>query len=238
MHDGGPRIDTAGLMRDWMTQTRDRFAYRCLPMLIANQSGWLILNDAPFTARWTGGESTAAVTVDYDGGEEPRYAASHFGYGILTWTVGYLFRTPPGFNLHVRGPANYLKDAIQPLEGVVEADWASAPFTMNWRFTRRDVPVRFEADEPICMIHPVRRADLEQFQPRLRRLADDPEVRDRYRHFQRQRGEFLATQTSGTPTRQDTDWEKHYLLGVHADGERTVDTHQRRRLLDPFVEDG
>jgi hypothetical protein len=232
----GPRIVTAPAMRDWMTQTRERFAYRCLPMLIANQSGWLILNDAPFTARWSGEQSICGVSITYDGGEEPRYASSHFGHGVLTWNTSFLFHTPPGYNLHVRGPANHLKDAIQPLEGIVETDWASAPFTVNWKFTRRATPVRFEADEPICMVHPIRRGDLEAFRPTIRPLTDDPTLHERYQRFRRQRHEFLTAQTAGP--RPNDQWEKQYFHGAHADGERTVDTHQRRRRLNPFVVDG
>jgi hypothetical protein len=44
-------------------------------------------------------------------GEVSPSAISHFGSGILTWNVPYLFRTPPGYNLLVRGPANWPKDA-------------------------------------------------------------------------------------------------------------------------------
>ena len=43
--------------------------------------------------------------------------SSHFGYGILTWTLPYLFRTPPDWNLLARGPSNLPKDGIQALEG-------------------------------------------------------------------------------------------------------------------------
>ena len=38
--------------------------------------------------------------------------ASHFGSGILTWHLPLLFRTPPGYDLLVRGPANHPKDAM------------------------------------------------------------------------------------------------------------------------------
>jgi hypothetical protein len=37
------------------------------------------------------------------------------------------------------------KDGLAPLEGIVEADWAVVPFTMNWKLIRT-VPVGFEAD--------------------------------------------------------------------------------------------
>ena len=80
---------------------------------------------------------------------------STFGSGILTFTIGYLFRTAPGYNLHVRGPANSPKDGIVALEGVVESDWTEAAFTMNWKVTRPNHPVVFEENEPIAMISPL-----------------------------------------------------------------------------------
>jgi hypothetical protein len=87
-----------------------------------------------------------------------------------------LFRTPAGYNLLVRGPAKYPKDAVRPLEGIVETDWASASFSMSWKFTRKLMPVRFELDEPICMIVPQRRAELEEFAPELRRIENDEDL--------------------------------------------------------------
>ena len=35
----------APLRREWMDTSADRYAYRCLPLLIANQAGWLALNN-------------------------------------------------------------------------------------------------------------------------------------------------------------------------------------------------
>jgi hypothetical protein len=54
--------------RDWMRDLVDQFANRCLPLLIANQSGWLLLNPQPLRATWTGGNGRAGVVVEYDGG--------------------------------------------------------------------------------------------------------------------------------------------------------------------------
>ncbi len=59
------------------------------------------------------------------------------------------------------------------MEGIVETDWASSVFSMNWKLTRAHMPVRFEVDEPICMIVPQRRAELEEFTPELRPIESD-----------------------------------------------------------------
>ena len=166
-------IVPASAGRAWMRETYKGYAHRCLPMLIANQSGWFLLNNAPLRVVWDGRTSINALQIEY---EEERPAkplvSSIFGYGILTWRVDYLFRTPPGYNLSVRGPVNMPKDGIHALDGVVETDWAVASFTMNWKLTRPNHPVTFEAGEPFCMIAPCRRHELEAFEPRITDRAE------------------------------------------------------------------
>ncbi len=53
----GQTIMAAPPARPWMdAYSRTGSPNRCLPMLIANQSGWLILNDISFEATWDGGQ--------------------------------------------------------------------------------------------------------------------------------------------------------------------------------------
>jgi Family of unknown function (DUF6065) len=170
-----PSIIPAPTTRDWMAETDQQFANRCLPMLIANQSGWIILNSVAFSAIWIGDDDIGSVSVSYDASYSPPLTGSYFGYGILTWSIPFVFRTPPGFNLLVRGPANSPKDGVCALEGIVESDWASSTFTMNWKITRPSTPISFEVNEPICMIVPQRRRELESFKPEIRSLDEDPD---------------------------------------------------------------
>ena len=139
--------------RAWMESSRYRFANRCLPLLIANQAGWSLVNDARFSVLWKGGDSHEDTVIRFEG-EPSEPPSSHFGLGVITWNIPYLFRTPPGWNLLARGPANAPKDGIAPLEGLVETDWSAMPFTMNWKLTRPNHPVRFDEGEPICFIFP------------------------------------------------------------------------------------
>jgi len=71
-----------------------RRANRCLPLLIANQAGWAILNPVGFWACWNGGRGLGGVGITPDGPSV--CATSHFGEGIVTWSVHFLFRTLPG----------------------------------------------------------------------------------------------------------------------------------------------
>lgn len=117
--------------RAWMDALPDRYANRCLPLLIANQAGWLLLNPQTVWLSWDGRAGLDAVTVEYEGDVPQTRALSHFGHGIVTFHVPFLFRTTPGWNLLVRGPANCPIDGLYPLEGVVETDWSTATFTLG-----------------------------------------------------------------------------------------------------------
>ncbi len=128
-------IRPAPIDRDWMDRTNQRFAYRCLPVNIANAYGWEILCSSGFVSVWNGEDDLPAISIVPDS-EAPPPAVSHFGHGVLTFHVPCLFRTEPGFDLMVQGPINRPKDAIAALSGVIETDWSPYSFTMNWIFTR------------------------------------------------------------------------------------------------------
>ena len=51
----GLTLEPAAHERDWMLATGHGFANRCLPLLIANQSGWIIRNNATVHLTWSGG---------------------------------------------------------------------------------------------------------------------------------------------------------------------------------------
>jgi hypothetical protein len=218
-----------------MDATDQRYAYRCLPLLIANQAGWFVLNDQPVECIWDGTRELSGVRIRrLDKKTAAGSITSHFGEGIVTWHIPYLFRTPPGYNLLVRGPANWPKDGIQPLEGLVETDWSSASFTMNWKITRARRWVRFDAGEPICMIVPQRRSELECFRTEVRELASDPELAAAHRRWSESRAQFLAKLKVREPAAVERKWQKDYFQGRAAGADNVTSQHQTVLKLCPF----
>lgn len=229
------RLIRAPAARSWMDATGERFANRCLPLLMSNQAGWFVLNSHTLCVTWDGGDDISSLHIEYLQGSEPYPAVSHFGYGILTWNIPYLFRTPPGVNLLVRGPANWPKDGAYPLEGLVETDWSMATFTMNWKLTCADEPILFSLDEPICMIVPQHRGALEAFRPEIRDLEAEPEVFDGYLRWSENRRQFLGDlQVPGSEAAKRA-WQKDYFQGTTPDG-LNVAEHQTRLKLRDFDE--
>jgi hypothetical protein len=219
--------------RAWMDATSERFAHRCLPLLLANQAGWWLVLDRPVAAIWTGGPEPAALTVSC-AGQPPQPASSVFGHGLLTFHVPYLFRTPPGWNLLVRGPANQPRDGIAPLDGLVESDWAVATFTMSWQLTRPGHEVRFASGEPVCMIVPQRRGELESFRPCVVPLASEPATERAYREWAESRDFYLLHRRLTRSRPGASSWQKHYFQGTSPAGEAARE-HQTRLRLEPFA---
>jgi LPS sulfotransferase NodH len=229
------RIVKAPRRREWMDDTRQRHAYRCLPLVIANQHGWLLLCPARLRAVWNGGILLDAVSVEFEGHEGSRFAASHFGSGILTFTLPYVFRTPKGVNLAVRGPANHPKDGISALEGIVETDWTEASFTMNWKFTRPNHPVVFERDEPFAMLTPVPRGYLERFEPQIRSIDEDPELARGYRQWSESRFQFNRELGVAGSAAQKVRSQRHYVRGETVSDKRAAQ-HEISVSLRDFVD--
>jgi hypothetical protein len=234
-------IVRAPMRRDWMNETESRFAYRCLPMVIANQMGWWILNQVEFEVTWNGGPLTSDVSITMPGeqpgfGEVPadQCVVSNFGTGIITFRIPYLFRTPPGTNLWVRGPANYCKDGVQALEGIVEADWSYSTFTMNWKLTRPNHAIHFAVGEPICQLLPFERQFVEKFHPWVDDIQRDEDLARAYVHWTQRRGQFIHDLAIEGSEAQKQQWQHEYFEGLSPAG-TPVEQHQTKLHLAEFV---
>jgi len=231
VNDRPPAIQPGGIKRGWMDASRDHFAYRCLPLTIANQSGWDLLCPTTFTAIWNGGDSIHDLYIKSS--EAAPGALSHFGHGILTFEVGVLFRTSPGHNLWVKGPPNAPKDGVSPLEGVVQTDWSSATFTMNWQVTRPRHKITFERGEPFCRVLPYPRHYLDRFEPHTQSIEADPDVQARFEAWSRSRRQFNETLQSEGDGDGKLGWQKHYHRGRDSHGDQFAD-HQTKVRVKPF----
>jgi hypothetical protein len=236
LHPGWePLIRPAEPTRDWMNATPEAFAYRCLPLNIANAHGWEVLAPCGFEARWWGGTGTDQVEIKIAENPAPKFKpVSLFGQGILTFHIEGLIRTPPGWNLWIGGSPNRPKESIYPLTGVVETDWAPFTFTMNWRFTRAHRWVGFEAGEPICFFFPVQRGYLNDVSPSFVPMQSDPEVLAQFQTWSRSRDAFHAQTEGETPRTASEKWQKHYYRGVDAADQPGAADHQAKLRLAPF----
>jgi Family of unknown function (DUF6065) len=232
----GHRLDIrpAPLERRWMEETDRRFAYRCLPLNIANGHGWEIMCASGFSAQWNGFADKSAIRITPELGTVSP-AISHFGHGVLTFHVPCLFRTEPGFDLYVTGPINRPKDGIAALTGIVETDWAPYTFTMNWLFTRPDAKVRFQKGEPFCHLFPIERGRLEAVSPELRVLSEDPSLEHEHKTWSASRLAFNADLEKPDSDSAREEWQRNYFRGLDPTGAPAdAQGHRVKIRLRPF----
>ena len=230
-----PRIRAAYPKRGWMDGTPESFAYRCLPLNIANAHGWEILSPCGFEAEWNGGSAVDDVVVRTDPGTRAEQApVALFGQGVLTFHVEGLFRTPPGFNLWVGGSPNSAKDGIAALGGIIETDWSPYTFTMNWRFTRPNHVVRFDENEPFCFLFPIERRVIEEIEPLILPIGEDPELKHRFEQWSAARDAFQANVAVNPPASPSENWQKFYYRCVDAAGAAGAGDHQAKLRLREF----
>ena len=222
----------ADYQREWMDSTPHRFAYRCLPLTIANQMGWWIKNPVGFTATWDGRGDPGSIEFRFDVAEDVwgPFINSQFGQGIITWNTPFLFRTKPkGSRLLVTGPANYFKENAHPLTAVIESDWMRMSFTMNWKLMEEGRPTRFEFGDPLFQAIPISvnlGASLEKAVVTYQKLDDDPEVARAYREWSESRRQFHEQKVLGDV--QPDGWQKDYFHGRDIQGRKAASDHMTK----------
>jgi len=234
IHDRAPQVRPGSTSREWMDQTRETFAYRCLPLTIANACGWELLLPCDVEAEWNGGPeiSDLSVRVESEDWGEGRIAASHFGHGVLTFHTGYIVRTEKDVATLARGAPNWPRAGISPLEGLVETDWLPFTFTMNWMFTAPGT-VRFRSGEPFCFLLPVDIGAVEAREPRIMAIDEAPEVAAGFAEWSSLRRDFNARLAARDPDAAKERWQKWYTRGVSPDGEPAPAQHRSKLHLRP-----
>lgn len=207
----GWEINAASPRRDWMEQ--HTHMYRCLPMVIANQNGWVINSPCNISAIWFGGPDIKSMHfwLDKEYNVPKPWVKCHFLGGVITFEFDFIFRSPEKVNLLVRGAPNFYIPGLHPLEGLVETDWLNFTFTMNWKVTEPNKLVKINKGDPICFIQPVPHNYIENFDLEIDHLENNPEMHERQATWSQKRFEFSANRKEGTENRR---WQKHYFDGT------------------------
>jgi hypothetical protein len=223
------KIQIPSRRRDWMDLDNGH-AYKCLPLSVANGFGWEILNPIKFEAIWNGEpQINDSILFNFYPKSEKDDAflaqnniGSHFGNGIITWAaLNFILRTTNGHNMFIKGPTNHFKHGARPLEAIIESDWIPYPFTMNWKITKKRIPITFEKDEPIACFFPVPRHYIESFNVETVKGDLNSDLNKEMNLWAEKRGEMM--------------WNEFYMRGIEkSETKQMFPDHQRAIRGCPF----
>jgi hypothetical protein len=209
--------------RDWFPS---RF-YRCLPLTIGNQYGFLIKSGFDFAVSWDGNPEPEGVKIEIAGdpkdliGIWPSLTA-HFGQGILTINTPFMLRTPPGINLMTINPPNYVIPNVTVMTGVVETDNIRRDFSLNLKLQMPDFTTYIPKGSALAAILPIPRYFVDKFTVVPGSDVFTPEVLD----VETQACEDAYTYREVEQPKHKFNVSQHYLKGMDVYDNKFYD-HQR-----------
>lgn len=90
----------------------------------------------------------------------------------------------------------------------------------------------FEAGEPICQLVPMRRGELESFQPSIAPISATPGPQAEFNTFRESRLAFRQALDDRDPKARAEGWQKDYVRGMTPAGTPAPE-HQTRLQLRP-----
>lgn len=139
--------------RSWFTP----HFYRCLPLSIANQYGFVFILPFDIELTWDGTEGLEGLTIVASEENNLFTVGSQFGNGIVTITTPFFIKTPKNVNIMTINPPNYILPNITVLNGVVETDNLRGNFTFNLKIQIPGITTTLRKGMPISGIIPIPR---------------------------------------------------------------------------------
>lgn len=141
--------------RDWF---HPHF-YRCLPLSVANQYGFVITSEYDFSVEWDGSDEPGGVKIEVEGETSHLFPEieSGLGHGTVTFNPPFILRTPPGVNLLTMAPPNHILYNIMVMSGVVETDNLRRNFSFSIKLQIPGIKTFFPKGTPIAAFIPIPR---------------------------------------------------------------------------------
>lgn len=169
-----PKIEQSRLKRDWMDNTYNKHAYKCLPMSAANVNGWELILQQDVVVQWDGGNTTPRILEGEFLDGRPVVISSIIG--IISFSTGWAINTEEGYDTWITGSPNYFVDGAVPLSATIPSYWWPDEFNMNWKITEIGKPVKFEAGMPFMFFNIYNNDLLENTEVVVENLWDKPEL--------------------------------------------------------------
>jgi hypothetical protein len=215
-HQNAPLVQQSRIKRDWMDDTYNKHAYQCLPMTVANVSGWELVLDEDLVVIWEGGNTV--VKVLSGGTQKDRQVAHPSMIGIISLSTGWAINTEEGYATWVTGSPNYFIDGAVPLAATIPSSWWPDEVQMNWKITKVNEPVTFPAGTPYCFFTIYPEGLLESVEFEVSNIWDKPDlIESRVKYSDMK----MKNQEENPWT-----WTKGIKTGLDADGNKIGPTFQ------------
>lgn len=191
-------IEPATRSREWMKENPHSF--KCFPITNANSFGWDILTSCQIVIEWDGKKSSSSIIVS-EGGHQ---AKTNFGFGIITFHIGYTWHTSQDWSMMFSPVPNYDHEYFTPISAIVETDKLKYPIFVSAKL-KNPGKIIIPPRTPICRVIPIKTGPAIECQPEIHQ---EPQDFLEYRNWQaKERTTFLADKEK---RKECKGWQKFY----------------------------
>jgi len=113
-----------------------------MPMTVANVSGWELVLPEAVRVYWEGGNHNVRIVP-----ENSQWASAGI-IGMVSFNLGWRFKTEPGYSLWIGGSPNLILPNAHPLSAIIPTSWWPDEFQMNWAIAEPGREVEFPEGFP------------------------------------------------------------------------------------------
>jgi hypothetical protein len=167
--------------RDWMDDSVDKQAYKCLPVTLANCLGWSfsLPEDISFILH------SSTNTVEILSGH--KYSSTDRTNGTISFRSGLTIQSDAPTSLLIMPVPNQFVDGVSPFTSVVNTSVLKSPVPSAWKITRYDEVITVKKDTPIAAIIPISLTGLQDVEFNL---VDEPLGSDYFEYIEEYRKKF------------------------------------------------
>lgn len=226
-----PEIRQSRMKRDWMDNTYNKHAYRCLPLSSANVNGWEIILEKEVRVIWDGYNCIPKILNKDSNGttlyNNDRIIATCNKVGMVDFGLSWIFKTDPGYETWLMGSPNYFIEGASPLSAILPSSWWPDEAQFNWRIDKEGQEVVFPEGMPFAFFF-VYKNELEDVSISVENYWDNQKLMEERIAY----GEAKNQKTQEQPW----TWMNGIRTGLNEKGERIGPRHDRHIMLsEPIV---
>lgn len=176
-HQNPPELKQSRLKREWMDNTYNKHAYKCLPLSAANVNGWELILQQDVIVQLDHEEAVPRVLEGQFLNDRPIVIPSIVG--IISFTTGWAINTEEGYDTWISGSPNYFVDGAVPLTATIPSFWWPDEINMNWKITKIGEPVIFKQGTPFMFFNIYQNNLLSSVDIEVEHLWDKPDLMEK-----------------------------------------------------------
>jgi hypothetical protein len=146
-------LDQLSVKREWMDNTPEKHAYRCMPISLANTLGWGISFPVDISFIWDGIDDSSDSHVKILKGE--KYCTTQRGNATISFNTYLTIQTDDEITTLITPVPNYFNKNAQCYTSLISTSFYKSMMPVAWKITEPNIEITIPAGMPVATLIPI-----------------------------------------------------------------------------------